>query len=223
MNDNAELTIDTIKNLARTEPAYRNFLLRASVHSGTCDYDEFIDALYTDLALVFQGLSSSSSHRNKDKEDKITEDIILNLKSLGWRASHDKSTNGHVDITIESTIYKWLGEAKRDKGHTKVIGGFDQLFSRYSNPYDYHVSALTGEKQNKAGILIYVQDHDNCAKYMREIIKKLKSHCEEKYTPLKERQIDEIIWETEHKHETSGTEIIVRHIPLMLYFNPKDR
>lgn len=223
MNETNDLTVDALKHLSRTAPAYRNFFLRASVHAGVGNYDDFIKALYIDLAHAFQSLSSSSSLRNKDKEDKITQDIIDILVGQGWMASHDKSTNGHVDLTIESCIYKWLGEAKRDKGQQKVIGGFDQLFTRYSNPHNYHVSASTGEKQNKAGILIFVQEHKNCAKFMEEVIEKLKIHCSEKYTPLSEVRIDEITWETTHEHETSGTEIIVRHMPLMLYFNPQDR
>ena len=66
---------------------------------------------------------------------------------IGIPATHDTQIGGHVDLLVQSVDgFRWIGEAKLDNGPGYVLGGYDQLTTRYA-------AARAG--QNAGEILIY--------------------------------------------------------------------
>ncbi|MFM7010849.1 MAG: hypothetical protein ACKO0Z_16255 [Betaproteobacteria bacterium] len=63
-------------------------------------YPEFIEQLYKDLDQAIYDLQATREMRQNDGEDRITIDILSRLNVVGYRATHDTKTGGHVDLSI---------------------------------------------------------------------------------------------------------------------------
>ena len=91
-------------------------------------YQDFVSQLYTDLDESIYALQATPELRQKDGEDRISQDILVGLNQKGYQATHDTKTGGHVDLSIRLGDHSWIGEAKKD-GNFKE--GFLQLATRY--------------------------------------------------------------------------------------------
>lgn len=174
--------------------------------------DNFIRNFYEDLDKVIYQIQENPELRQNDKEDRLTIDIVNQLRILGYEASHDTKIGGHVDITVRKSNFLWLGEAKIYSDNSYLWQGFQQLTTRYSIG-DYN--------QEHGGLLIYIREEDASS-----IMKKWQNYLIEKslpnyrFRPCKMRSLAFI---STHRHERSGRAFHVRHIPVMLHFAPKDK
>lgn len=174
--------------------------------------DNFIKIFYEDLDKVIYQIQENPELRQSDKEDRLTIDIVNQLRILGYEASHDSKIGGHVDIVIRKSDFFWLGEAKIHSDNNYLWKGFQQLTTRYS---------IGDSNQRNGGLLIYIREEDASS-----IMKKWQNYLLEKslpnysFRPCKMRSLAFI---STHRHERSGQDFHVRHIPVMLHFAPKDK
>jgi len=174
--------------------------------------DDLIRNLYKDIDQVISQIQKNPELREKDTEDRLTIEIVNLLRSLGHEASHETKMGGHADIAVIKNDFLWLGEAKIYKDNYYLWEGFLQLVTRYSIG-DYN--------QENGGLLIYIRDKDASSimqKWQNYLIKK--SLPDFSLRPCKMRSLAFI---STHKHERSGQPFHVRHIPVMLHFDPKDK
>ncbi|OEU52310.1 MAG: hypothetical protein BA861_07000 [Desulfobacterales bacterium S3730MH5] len=206
MMDN--LTLGTLAKMGAMNPAFANFARRALVNT----YDDFIDVLYDDLDAIVSFLEENPELRHTDPEDRITVEIIGQLRRQGYDASHDTKHGGHADLLVNKSHFKWIGEAKIHDSYNYLLQGFQQLTTRYSSGSDY---------QQAGGLLIYHRG-ENTKGVMDEWAKRLASESLPglEVTPCIKRSLP---FFSSHTHEKSGLPFRVRHMPVMLYFNPKDK
>lgn len=175
-------------------------------------YDEFIDILYKDIDRIIYQIEENSELRQDDKEDRLTIDIKNQLCIIGYNASHDLKIGGHADLVVKKDEFIWIGEAKIHSSYHYLWEGFQQLNTRYS----------TGDSNQKdGGIFIYI-----FRKNAMNVIEKWKEHLRKQNLPdysYTQCKIRDLCFFSVHKHEKSGCPFQIRHMPVMLYFNPKDK
>ncbi|MEQ9486933.1 NACHT domain-containing protein [Coleofasciculus sp. F4-SAH-05] len=175
------------------------------------EYD-FIRGFYEDIDKVIYQIQENPELRQNDTEDRLTIDIVNQLRNFGYNASHDTKSGGHVDITVRKNGFLWLGEAKIYKDNNYLWEGFLQLTTRYSSG---------DSNQEHGGLLIYIRDEDASSimeKWQNYLLEK--SLADYSFRPCHIRSLAFI---STHRHERSGQAFHVRHIPVMLHFAPKDR
>jgi HEAT repeat protein len=175
--------------------------------------DDLIRNLYKDIDKVISQIQENPELRQKDTEDRLTIDIVNPLRNLGYDVSHETKIGGHADIVVRKNDFLWLGEAKIYKDNNNLWEGFQQLLTRYS----------TGDSnQENSGLLIYIRAQKDASSIMQKWQKYLlgQSLPELSVRPCKMRRLAFI---STHKHERSGQPFHVRHIPVMLHFDPKDK
>jgi hypothetical protein len=202
------LTLSELKDLECLIPQLGGFASRILVET----YKEFIDVLYTDIDNIIYRIQDNAELRQNDSEDRLTIDIVNQLNCLGYDASHETKIGGHVDILVKKNQFKWIGEAKIHGAYDYLWKGFLQLSTRYS---------VADSNQKDGGIIIYIRQKD-----ANLIINKWKSHLVSKNLPdyscdtCKNREMS---FFSIHKHESSGLPFRIRHLPVILYFNPQDK
>lgn len=175
-------------------------------------YEEFIDVLYKDIDKIVLLKEENPELYQNDTEDRITVDIKNHLCLLGYNASHEEKIGGHADLVVRKKDFLWIGEAKIHRNYDYLWEGFLQLTTRYSTG-DYN--------QKDGGLLIYIRN-ENAIK----IINNWKNHLATKnlkdYSskPCLNRNL---AFFSNHQHEKTGQLFKVKHIGIMLYFNPKDK
>jgi hypothetical protein len=133
---------------------------------------------------------------------------------MGYDANHDTKIGGHTDISVRKNNFLWIGEAKKYSGYAYIIKGFLQLFTRYSN-----------SNHENGALIIYMYKENTLA-----IIKKWKIYlrrvCQQVFNQnleVEESKIrKEICFDSIHTHIGSGLKYRIKHIPVLLYFNPQD-
>ncbi|TEU23329.1 hypothetical protein [Alkanindiges illinoisensis] len=243
-----------------SNPNYNNpKLLRLMSRLHPTSYDMFIETLYEDIEDILKRLAkdraahlrkyqatfdaSKSVDKNKNDLFKIFEDdinmqIVRSLESKEYEASHDKFSNGHVDIYVELEGYPyiWFGESKIWGGASDIDGGFKQLNNAYS----------TGDDDECCGgIIIYVVDTQlatndilsSWAEMLLEIktpkvsnsIDDLSVSCaicdvtdwaRKKYSDQKSLRRNR--FNSSHKHPSSGLPYHMRHFTLDLRHERRD-
>ncbi len=176
------------------------------------DYDDFIKILYCDIDRIIYQIEENPELRQDDKEDRLTIDIKNQLCCMGYNASHDSKVGGHADLVVKKGNFLWIGEAKIHGAYEHLWEGFQQLNTRYS----------TGDfNQKDGGIFIYIRQ-----KNASSILDKWKTHLVEKKLPnytCEPCLIRELSFFSSHTHEGSGRDFKVRHMPVILYFQPQDK
>jgi hypothetical protein len=137
------------------------------------------------------------------------------LRQLGYLADHDSKQGGHVDLTVSHFIkpWKWLGEAKHFNNVGNLREGFLQLTTRYSN---------ASPNENQGGVLAYLKRA------------KAKQQMDKWREEIKTLGLENLVFEecqnrpgiaffSTHEHETSGMPYRVRHMCVMLHFDPQDK
>jgi hypothetical protein len=160
---------------------------------------------------IAQEHSKTRQHRYERDEDALTTDIITDLKALGFDASHDQDYGRHSDIVIEARDdLLWLGEAKIHRSYDWLLKGFQQLDTRYA-------TALPG--QDSGGLIIYCK-----TKRIDQIMERWSGHLAKRRPDVLVMACDSntLIRRSTHTHERTGLPFRVRHVPISLYFEPKD-
>jgi hypothetical protein len=144
-------------------------------------------------------------------EDQLTVSLILQLKKMGFAASHDATSGGHCDIVItEFGGFLWLGEAKKITGKqmVKIREGYDQLMDRYSTGLPH---------QDRGSLVLFCN-----APRIDEILTAWKSELSGSYKEVSIEEYDDVgIWfSSSQPHEKTGRKYTVRHKPISLYFAP---
>lgn len=170
--------------------------------------DIFIKRLYTEISDTVRHLEETANLRQNDPEDKITTDLLLPLKQIGYDATHDTDTRGHVDIRVKVRTFVWLGEAKIHSSYEWLMDGLKQLHTRYS----------TG-KEEGYGLIIYIKN-----KNAKSVMDEWRLRMEESGAcGLKDARDGEeklTFWSI-HQHAGSGLEIQNKHIGVSLYYMPE--
>ncbi len=205
---NRTLSAEEFNNLLGKNDALWKMFRRATIE----DYKGFIKMLYEDIDDIFDQMARSKCYMQEDSEDRITSELVSNLRMLSYNATHDTMSGGHVDLLVEIKKFCWIGEAKFSKGPVELREGFLQLTTRYSN----------GNPSNDCGgLLIYIIN-----KNARETMSNWKNSLYESKVAedltISDCDSNVLAFFSTHTHETTGLPYKVRHIPLLLYFNPQD-
>lgn len=202
-----DLTLAQLIEISRN-PEFATFLDGMLVQS----YDDFVEVLYSDIDSGIDLLQESAELLHNCKEDLLTQTIKIYLKGKGYTATHDEKHRGHCDLLVRKGRFKWIGEAKIHGAYDTLFKGFKQLSTRYS----------TGDSnQNSGGVIVYIRGKD--AKLVMEA---WKEHLEAQELPdfttstCGKRALS---FFSSHTHEGSGLTFKVRHMPVLLYFNPMDK
>lgn len=177
------------------------------------DYPAFVEIINRAINIAFRRMAENPELRQKRSEDELTIELVNLLKQNDVDAHHEAKVGGHCDITIRGPDnYAWLAEAKRHtKGFSWLYQGFQQLNTRYS----------TGLPKHDKGALIIYTYRPNTFKQMADWGRYLQaSH---KGLVVSPYGADPLSFISTHEHERSGLPYEVRHIPLNLYFAPKDK
>ncbi|NJS11620.1 MAG: AAA family ATPase [Microcoleus sp. CSU_2_2] len=175
--------------------------------------DDLIRTLYKDIDKVVSQIQENPELRQDDKEDRLTIEIVNQLRILEYNVSHETKIAGHADIVIRKNDFLWLGEAKIYRENNNYLWeGFLQLTTRYS---------IGDDHQENGGLLIYIRQEDASS-----IMKNWQTYLLDKRLPdysFRPCKIRSLAFISTHKHEKSGLLFHVRHIPVMLHFDPKDK
>lgn len=193
--------------LATTPQFVREAFRRHQVASGEV-YADFVDFLYKDLDRAIFALQAGRELLQDDSEDRITADLMRQMRQLGYRAIHDSKTGGHVDLSVELGEFSWIGEAKKD-GNFKE--GFLQLMTRY-------VPASGNYSHNAGGLLFYLVKTKKALAMLEKWMKEIGGDgtCEKCANNV-------LAFYSEHELEGSGTMFRVRTMGVSLYHDPKDK
>jgi hypothetical protein len=175
-------------------------------------YDEFINILYRDIDMAIYQLEENPELLQKDGEDRITIDIKRQLVCMGYNAQHDSKIGGHADLIVRKGSFLWIGEAKIHKSYDYLWEGFLQLSTRYS---------ICDSNQKDGGILIYIRNEDAAS-----VVQKWKDYLADQKLPsysCSPCQKRDLAFFSTHKHEKSGKAFRIRHMPVILYFEPQDK
>lgn len=183
-------------------------LLRVAEIKAPKDYDSFINRLYIEIGDVISGMESARKERTEDGEDRISVEIVQNMKARGYIAFKDPTHGGHVDIFVQperKQEFTWFAEAKIWRGSIKLKGGLEQLLNRYASG-----------RQKNIGLLVYFKCPELTIKLneWRSFISD-NGLCQFKNNNL----INDFSFETTHKQQ-AGTEVVVRHMGINLCWSP---
>lgn len=172
----------------------------------------FISRLYKEIDKIVDGIERNPKIRAKDKEDRLSEEIVTALNSAGYNASHDKYNRGHADICVEVKTFKWIGEAKIHTSYHWLYKGFQQLHTRYT----------TG-RECDVGILIYIRNV-NANSVMTEWRGRLENQYKKKSRSIdfENCQSRAVTFYSTHAHKSSGLLIKTRHMGVVLNYEPED-
>ncbi|MDF0579711.1 hypothetical protein [Bradyrhizobium yuanmingense] len=179
----------------------------------TPTYAEFSRLVNKAIDLSLVTMAENPELRKDRSEDELTIELVNLLRQLTFEASHEAKVGGHCDISVRGpNSYLWLGEAKKhNKGNPWLLQGFQQLNTRYS----------TGIGQHNEGALIIYLYKPNALKQMEA----WKEHLQNSIDQLVASACPEsaLAFVSTHPHDRTGLPYTVRHVPLSLYFKPKDK
>lgn len=151
MSISPDLTLKELQNIA--DQSDSPYLAGIADRLLASTYEEFIDVLYTDLDRIVSFLESMPHifTRDRNGEDRISISIVINLKCMGYNASHGTLYGGNTDLLVRKNNYSWVGEAKIHSSYEYIYEGFLQLTTRYSSGT---------ENGDQGGLLIYIYNKD---------------------------------------------------------------
>lgn len=176
------------------------------------DHGERLRTLESVLDIIYAQLTDERHVMQKQGEDEISYAILGRLRMVGIPATHDTQIGGHIDLLVESDDgFRWIGEAKLDNGAGYVLGGYDQLTTRYA-------AARTG--QNTGEILIY------CKKARPDLrIAAWRDRLRETYPEVEISEdscnAPDLRFRSVNICQVTGGRFHVRHRIVPLYFDPK--
>lgn len=205
------LTLAQFSSFFSENHEVRRMLKRHAI-SQKGDYSDFISTLYEDLDICVQEFQKSPELRQNDSEDRLTEEVNVQLRRLGYDATHDTSAGGHVDITVKLGTLTWVAEAKKDQ---KFIEGFLQLSTRYR-------PASGDPNHNAAGLIFYlVNNSKNVAEKLASWLKEMQAQNLPDFQSHACNR-NPFAFFTSHKAEWSGLPIHIRHLMVGMHHDPQD-
>lgn len=208
MNEDIKDSLRKLQELEGLIPEFAGFPSRVLAET----YDEFIQVLYKDIDKIIYQLQENPELLQNDTEDRLTLSIVNNLRCMGYNASHEPKIGGHVDISVKKGTFTWIGEAKIHHDYDYLWQGFQQLVTRYSTGDD---------NQNDGGLLMYIKTQN-----AKQVVQKWQEHLTNKNLPnysIQPCAIRNLCFFSIHTHQRSGCNFKVRHMPVILYFNPQDK
>jgi len=206
-----DFTIAQLRAMSSVIPGVGIFFDRLLANT----YEDFVNVLYRDIDSVLNGFQENPELLKEDGEDRLTSEIKRGLKLLGYIATHDEKIGGHSDLVVrgKKDNFLWIGEAKIHSGYDYLYQGFQQLTTRYA----------TGDvNQDCGGMLIYIRNNDAAS-----VIAAWRAHLAGKtlegYSESNCAERPNFVFYSTHKHERAGTPFKVKHIGVILGFDPKDR
>jgi hypothetical protein len=200
----------TLKQLRVLSPDLASALDRGY----TAKYDFFVENLYDDLDEMMVVIERGRDVRANDSEDRTTEEIVSFLIGRGYVATANSHQSGHCDVTVTNKAgLVWLGEAKKHSDYDYLWKGFNQLTTRYS----------TGTATASAGgMLIYIRTQKPGSEVLSEWRERLGIQELPDYSDADCARRPGLAFYSEHKHELSGKPYKVRHMGILMKFEPKD-
>lgn len=164
------------------------------------------------LEWIAQHFTKTRQERQNRSEDALSSDLVCALKAMNFQANHDTAYGGHCDIVIEGADnFLWLGEAKKHQDYAWLLKGFQQLDTRYA-------TGLAG--QDHGGMIVYTYNADS--KALMDSWRKFL--CADRADiSVEDCPGNPLAFRTKHRHEGSGLTFNVLHLPVSLYFNPRDK
>lgn len=186
---------------------YRRALARwEAAERGT--YADFLSVLYPDLDSCINGLRTIVHQVQNDGEDRLTSDLVLQLRCLNYDATHDEQAGGHIDIGIKSGPHTWLGEAKLD---AKIDQGLKQLITRYTQ--------ISGDpNHDHGGLLFYLIKSDDA----KGKLEAWRQELEAMPVPCTDCTLSKLAFFSEHKQPSTGLPFHVRTMAVALHWDPQD-
>lgn len=207
--DKNNFSYASLEFAAQVDDGAARFLRRLECDS----YDKFAAMLYIDLEQTISLIEKNASLHQKDGEDRLSIEIINILTGFGFIARHDEFINGHSDIVVTYKKFMWIGEAKIHSTYDYLMEGFVQLCDRYS---------IGNEDDCEGGLLFYVKGNNtlNVVEKWKETLLASKIHG---LTVSQCNTRSYLSFYSVHKHPKSGLPYKVRHIGVILGFEPKDK
>ncbi|MCL6270254.1 hypothetical protein M3P05_10005 [Sansalvadorimonas sp. 2012CJ34-2] len=195
--------------IMRSDPELQDFLNRRCADT----YEEFIGLLYRDLDYAISQLEENRHLHYEAGEDQLTVQIQSMLRMRGYAAEHDASYGGNCDLVVRSrNNFVWLGEAKIGRSKNNIDEGYRQLTTRYATGTD---------SQKEGGLIIYFQTKN--AKSQMDDWKDRIHSVEPSKVTIKNCELKQSAFFSTHTLEASGQPYRIRHIPVVLHFDPKDK
>lgn len=202
------LSLENFKFLASQDPMLANMLDRQLVSN----YEEFVESLHKDIDEIII-LIEDNRELVQNSEDEITIAIVRHLKHIGYTATHETKSGGHVDVMVTKKEYTWFGEAKIYKGNSNLWQGILQLATRYS---------VSKPNKNTGGLLIYTYN-ENVKDLMNEWKIYMSNQTEFSNYSQTDCPKNPLAFFSIFDHSVTGLPYTVRHIPACFYFEPKDK
>lgn len=175
-------------------------------------YEKFVELIERAIDHVLTIMGRNPELRKDRSEDELTIELVTNLQMMSFNARHDTKIGGHCDVVIEgNNNHSWLGEAKKHSAYDWLMKGFQQLITRYS----------TGnQNEDRGGFIIYSYNKD-----LNGMINEWQARLKAEFPKLRITQCTrhKMAFLTADEHTRSGRTYIVRHMPLSLYFDPRDK
>lgn len=212
LDESLDVTLDDVMHDPYTRRAFERL---SATKKG---YTYWVDEIYKDLEYIFHKyFSTTSSFRLNDKEDRYNTEIVNTLSGWGYCAGHDTWNDGHPDIVVENKQYgyKWIAESKKHSSYNENLKGFNQICTRYSNGYS---------KECHGAVIIIMINSTNPLSVMQKWKQTLDD--DQKYQKRHLRSWvcddDPLCFWSEHKHHATNLDYKIKHLPLIIHFDPKD-
>ncbi len=206
------LGLDPMLSIQSSCGFYNYDICQKIKHQKEPETNNSLETFYKDLDQIIYQIQENPELRQGEKEDRLTIEILGQMKILGYQAEHEAKVGGHADIIVRKDTWLWLGEAKIFKGNSYLWEGFRQLTTRYS----------TGDiNQDNGGLLIYIFKED-----AKSIMQKWQNYLTDKNLTeysCKSCKDKDLSFISSHKHDSSGRKFHVKHIPVILHHSPQDR
>ena len=198
-------TVQDLKKIVRGNPTMQISLALMTASSA----DDILSQINPAIDYVLTEFARTPKERFNRTEDGLSMDLVTSLRILGFQASHDTTVGGHCDIVIEGKFnFLWLGEAKIHNDYDWLLGGFNQLDTRY---------ATAGIGQDHGGIIIYNKGQRTDRVLSRWADHLSKSRPDVRFLP---ENIDGYAFSTVHQHRRTGRNYHVRHVIVSIYWDP---
>jgi hypothetical protein len=176
------------------------------------DYEAFVRLIDRSVDHALGLMAENPELHKKRSEDELTIELINLLRMLNLDATHETKAGGHCDITIKGTNnYSWMAEAKKHKNsYPWLYQGYQQLATRYT----------TGNVGQDSGALIIY----SYAERIDQMMARWKAHLagQDKAIAFEDCSLNPACFISMQEHARTGRPLRVRHVPLSLYFDPKD-
>jgi len=201
-----DVSVSELNEMLRLGGAFQGHVQRFRTRTGS--YSDFVSQLYVDLDRCINLLRTIVEQVQEDGEDRLTADLILQLNQMGYVASHDKKSGGHIDIGVEHGDHTWIAEAKLD---WNIDEGLKQLVTRYV--------ALSGDPTHDHGALLFYLKRQVDTKSLMD---SWKTKLESDSVPCRRCDKNPLAFFSEIKMQGTGLPFHVRSIGVSLYFQPQD-